>query len=75
MSSTTEAEYIDVMIRLQAITSQMDDGPAKEFNEEVINEISSLRMALQVFSDEFDKIQQQDAQILQMGMGQEPPMH
>lgn len=62
--------YVDILTRVQVAAAQMD-GEQKEFYDEIINEISSLRNALQIFSDEFDKIQQQDQQRAQMDM----PVH
>lgn len=72
---TTETPYIDILTRLQVFASQLEDGEQKEFYDEVINEISSLRNALQIFSDEFDKIQQQDQARGQMELGMEPQFH
>ena len=68
-------EYVDILTRLQVIAAQMDDGEQKEFYDEVINEISSLRNALQIFSDEFDNIQKQDQQREQMSLGIDPQFH
>lgn len=64
-----EITYVDILTRLQVVASQLDEGEQKAFYDEVINEISSLRNALQIFSDEFDKIQQQDEARGQMEMG------
>jgi ClpP class serine protease len=50
---------------VQVAAAQMD-GEQKEFYDEIINEISSLRHALQIFSDEFEKMQHQDEQRAQM---------
>lgn len=72
---TTETPYIDILTRLQVFASQLEEGEQKEFYDEVINEISSLRNALQIFSDEFDKIQQQDQARGQMELGMEPQFH
>lgn len=68
---TMNNDYVDILTRLQVIAAQLDDGEQKEFYDEIINEISSLRNALQVFSDEFESIQKQDEQRAQMDM----PVH
>lgn len=74
MTMSDETTYIDILTRLQVYASQLDAGEQKDFYDEVINEISSLRNALQIFSDEFDKIQQQDAERGQMEMGMPYPV-
>jgi hypothetical protein len=65
MKTMSEDVYIDILTRVQVAAAQMD-GEQKEFYDEIINEISSLRNALQIFSDEFDKMQQQDDQRAQI---------
>lgn len=66
-------QYVDVLTRLQVMVGQMDEGEQKQFYDEIINEISSLRSALQLFSDEFEKIQLQDEARGTMEMG--APVH
>jgi ATP-dependent Clp protease ATP-binding subunit ClpA len=73
MMTMSEEVYVDILTRVQVAAAQMD-GEQKEFYDEIINEISSLRNALQIFSDEFDKIQQQDEARGQMDLGTPYPV-
>jgi hypothetical protein len=65
-------EYIDIVGRLEDATLQ--DGltrSTKELMLEAKKEIESLRTALMMFSEEFEKIQRQDAEMM-MGIAEGP---
>ena len=58
-------EYIDIIGRLEDATLQ--DGLARSTKElmlEAKKEIESLRSALTMFSEEFENIQRQDAEMM-----------